>query len=83
MKAALEPFRVSTPPRELPLLPHLREPHPMLYDIALEVGLTPEGGRETFAEMDPDAKHAISHRADAFASRLAPTRDISAHFLNA
>jgi XTP/dITP diphosphohydrolase len=27
----------------------------------------PEGGRETFAEMDPDAKHAISHRADAFA----------------
>ena len=27
---------------------------------------TAEGGGETFAEMDPDAKHAISHRADAF-----------------
>ena len=26
----------------------------------------PEGGRLTFGEMDPDAKHAISHRADAF-----------------
>jgi len=26
----------------------------------------PEGGALTFAEMDPDAKHAISHRADAF-----------------
>jgi fumarylacetoacetase len=46
-RAALEPFRVSTPPRERPLLPYLREPGPMGYDIALEVGLTPEGGRET------------------------------------
>ena len=27
----------------------------------------PEGARETFGEMDPDAKHAISHRARAFA----------------
>jgi XTP/dITP diphosphohydrolase len=26
----------------------------------------PEGGSETFGEMDPDAKHAISHRAVAF-----------------
>lgn len=26
----------------------------------------PEGGSQTFGEMDPDAKHAISHRADAF-----------------
>lgn len=26
----------------------------------------PEGGTETFGEMDPDAKHAISHRAAAF-----------------
>lgn len=47
MKAALEPFRTSTPPREVPLLPYLQEPGPMLYDIALEVGLTPEGGSET------------------------------------
>jgi XTP/dITP diphosphohydrolase len=27
----------------------------------------PAGGTETFAEIAPDAKHAISHRADAFA----------------
>jgi len=26
----------------------------------------PDGGSQTFGEMDPDAKHAISHRADAF-----------------
>lgn len=26
----------------------------------------PEGYQTTFAEMDPDAKHAISHRANAF-----------------
>ncbi len=32
----------------------------------------PEGGRETFGEMEPAAKHAISHRARAFA-RLAAT----------
>ena len=47
MTAALEPFRIWTPPREVPLLPHLQEPGPMLYDIALDVGLTPEGGTET------------------------------------
>ena len=27
----------------------------------------PEGGTLTFGEMDPDAKHAVSHRARAFA----------------
>jgi XTP/dITP diphosphohydrolase len=26
----------------------------------------PAGGEQTFGEMDADAKHAISHRADAF-----------------
>lgn len=46
-KAALEPFRVSTPARERPLLPYLREPGPLSYNIALEVGLAPQGGRET------------------------------------
>ena len=47
MKAALEPFRLSTPTRDVSLLPYLREPGPMLYDISLEVALTPEGGPET------------------------------------
>lgn len=46
-KAALEPFRTTTPERERPLLPYLNEPAPMLYDIALEVALAPEGGTET------------------------------------
>jgi len=46
-KAALEPFRASTPPREKELLPYLQEPGPMLYDIDLEVGLAPEGKAET------------------------------------
>jgi len=41
-KAALEPFRAATPPRERPLLPYLREPGPMLYDIELEVLIQPE-----------------------------------------
>ncbi len=31
----------------------------------------PQGYTETFGEMDPDAKHAISHRADAFAKLVA------------
>lgn len=67
MKAALEPFRVSTPPREVALLPHLREPGPMLYDIALEVGLTPEGGSETvisrtnYREMYYSAPQQLAH----------------------
>ena len=33
----------------------------------------PRGGTETFGEMDPDAKHAISHRAEAFAKLVAAT----------
>jgi fumarylacetoacetase len=45
--AALAPFRAAAPPRERPLLPYLREPGPMLYDIALEAALTPAGGAET------------------------------------
>ncbi len=67
MKAALEPFRVATPPREVPLLPHLQEPGPMLYDIALEVALQPEGGVETviartnYAEMYYSAPQQLAH----------------------
>jgi fumarylacetoacetase len=67
MKAALEPFRRPTPPREVPLLPHLQEPGPMLYDIALEVGLKPEGGAETviartnYREMYYSAAQQLAH----------------------
>lgn len=42
-KAALEAFRADAPPREQPLLPYLQEPGPMLYDIALEVTMQPQG----------------------------------------
>ena len=45
--AALAPFRVDAPPREVPLLPYLQESGPMHHDIALEVALAPAGGAET------------------------------------
>ncbi len=70
-KAALEPFRVSTPARERPLLPHLREPGPMLYDIALEVALAPEGKPETvvartnFREMYYSSAQQLAHHASS------------------
>lgn len=66
-KAALEPFRTSTPARERPLLPYLHEPRPMLYDIALEVALAPEGGPETvisrtnYAEMYYSTPQQLAH----------------------
>ncbi len=70
-KAALEPFRVSTPAREVPLLPYLEEPGPMLYDIALEIGLTPPGGRETviartnYREMYYSAAQQLAHHSSS------------------
>ena len=66
-KAALESFRTSTPERETPLLPYLTEPGPMLYDIALEVDLTPDGGtpstisRTNYAEMYYSAAQQLTH----------------------
>lgn len=71
MRAALEPFRAPTPPREVPLLPYLQEPGPMLYDIALEVGLIPEGGTETiiaqtnYREMYYSAAQQLAHHASS------------------
>jgi len=69
MAAALAPFRVATPEREVPLLPYLAEPGPMLYDIALEVGLAPEGAPETviartnYREMYYSAAQQLAHHA--------------------
>ncbi|WP_420326149.1 fumarylacetoacetase [Mameliella sp.] len=66
-KAALEPFRTSTPERERELLPYLREPGPMLYDIQLEVGLAPEGKPETviartnYREMYYSSAQQLAH----------------------
>ncbi|ETW14083.1 fumarylacetoacetase [Roseivivax marinus] len=70
-RAALEPFRVSTPDRERELLPYLQEPGPMLYDIALEVGLAPEGKPETliartnYREMYFSAAQQLAHHTSS------------------
>ncbi|MCY4336714.1 MAG: fumarylacetoacetase [Litoreibacter sp.] len=45
--AALEPFRRDAPAREVALLGHLKDAGPMLYDIALEVTLAPQGKAAT------------------------------------
>lgn len=66
-KAALEPFRTSTPEREKELLPYLAEPGPMLYDIDLEAALSPEGKAETiitrtnYNEMYYSAAQQLAH----------------------
>src|ERR1700678_1214324 len=67
-REALEPFKVSTPERERPLLPYLREPGPMLYDIRLEVLLAPAGAaratvisRTNYREMYYSAPQMLAH----------------------
>ncbi|RVT81667.1 fumarylacetoacetase [Rhodobacteraceae bacterium CCMM004] len=45
--AALEPFRCDTPEREVPLLAHLQDAGPALFDIDLRVTLAPEGKAAT------------------------------------
>lgn len=69
---ALEPFRVSTPKRERKLLPYLREPGPMLYDIALEVDLLLAGGgkpttiaRTNYRRMYYSAAQQLAHHASS------------------
>jgi fumarylacetoacetase len=67
MAEALAGFRVAGPVREVPLLPHLEEPGPMLFDISLEVGLRPEGGEESvlsrtnYREMYYAAAQQLAH----------------------
>jgi fumarylacetoacetase len=66
-RAALEPFRVSTPDRDRPLLEYLSEPGPMLYDIGFDVALAPEGGPETvlsrtnYREMYYSSAQQLAH----------------------
>ena len=66
-RAALDPFRTATPARELPLLPHLIEPGPMLHDIALRVDLTPQGApsttitRTNYHQMYYSAAQQLAH----------------------
>lgn len=68
-KAALEPFRVSTPEREKELLPHLRDTGPMLYDIDLSVSLAPDGAepetiaRTNYRELYYSAAQQLAHHS--------------------
>ncbi len=65
--AALEPFRCDTPAREVALLDHLKDDGPMLFDIALEVTLAPEGkpastiARTNYNEMYYSAAQQLAH----------------------
>ncbi len=69
-KAALEPFRCSTPEREKTLLPYLQEPGPMLYDIDLEVKMQATGSdttttlsRTNYNQMYYSAAQQLCHHA--------------------
>ena len=70
-KPALEPFRTPTPPREFDLLPYLREPGPMLYDIELEVTMAPDGKAATtiaqtnYNQMYYSAAQQVAHHASS------------------
>ncbi|UUX51175.1 fumarylacetoacetase [Nisaea acidiphila] len=71
-RAALEPFRTSTPEREKTLLPYLEEPGPMLYDIDLEVALTPAGSdsetvvsRTNYGTMYYSAAQQLAHHSSS------------------
>lgn len=70
-RAALEPFRTSTPAREKELLAYLHEPKPMLYDIDLSVTLQPAGGspkticETNYNEMYYSAAQQLAHHASS------------------
>ena len=70
-KAALEPFRTATPIRDVPLLPHLSEPGPMLYDINLRVTMAPSGKTPTtiaetnYDQMYYSAAQQLAHHASS------------------
>jgi len=71
-KSALEPFRVSTPDREMPLLPYLEEPRPMLYDIDLYITMQSAGcdhatviSKNNYREMYYSAPQQLAHHASS------------------
>src|SRR5690606_20524855 len=70
-RAALEPFRVDAPEREVALLPYLRDAGPMHFDIELEVELTPQGGtpqviaRTNYREMYYSSAQQLAHHTTA------------------
>lgn len=71
-RAALEPFRTSTPQREKELLPYLKENGPMSYDIELQVVMQPAGSdNETvisntnYKEMYYSAAQQLAHHSSS------------------
>ncbi len=70
-RAALEPFRTSTPEREKDLLPYLQEPGPMLYNIDLSVIIEPQGGKQevlartNYNQMYYSAAQQLTHHASS------------------
>jgi len=71
-KDALEPFRVSTPEREVPLLPYLEEPGPMLYDIDLYITMQAQSSdrasvisRTNYREMYYSAAQQLAHHTSS------------------
>ena len=71
-RAALEPFRVTTPDREKPLLPYLKENGPMLYNIDLEVGMQAAGSdvetiisRTNYREMYYSSAQQLAHHSSS------------------
>ena len=70
-KAALEPFRVSTPERDHELLPYLQDTTPMLYDIHLRVSLKPEGKQAStiahtnYSQMYYSAAQQLAHHSSS------------------
>lgn len=68
-KSALEPFRCEGMTRNRPLMPYLQEPRPGLYDVKLEVSLTPEEGtpttitRTNYREMYYSAAQQLAHHS--------------------
>jgi fumarylacetoacetase len=66
MATALQPFRTHGPAREVPLLPYLHEPGPMLYDIALQALLDDTViTRTNYREMYYSAAQQLAHHASS------------------
>lgn len=70
-QAALEPFRTSTPAREIGLLPYLQELSPMLFDIDLSVTMQAGNGPATtiaqtnYNQMYYSAAQQLAHHASS------------------
>lgn len=68
---ALEPFRVDTPERIVPLLDHIKDTGPMLYDIDLSVSLTTKEGvsaeitHTNYKEMYYSSAQQLAHHASS------------------